>query len=164
MTRALACLAAAVVATASAPAAAQQYLLGAAPSVSSGAQGGTVHGTFRARTRLRLGMDARVDEFPEDILEVGLLGELEPRAGFGADVRYARAAGKSFLFDAGALGIVVPESLYGVCASFAFRLPISRKVEVRLGPEADFFFLGSDLPDKTVIWELRLQGGVHVDL
>ncbi|MGD0677158.1 MAG: hypothetical protein ABSC94_17215 [Polyangiaceae bacterium] len=142
---------------------AQEYLLGASASISSGAEGGSV-GLYRARTRLRLGTDLRVDEFPDDILEIGLLAELEPRSAFGADVRYAHAAGKHFVVDVGALGILAPLSLYGVCASLTYRIPMSKTVQITLGPEGDFYFLGTDLPDGTVIWEMRFQGGLRVEL
>ncbi len=146
-----------------APAGAQQYLVGADAAVSSGIEGGGV-GLFRTRTRLRLGADVRVDEFPEDILEVGLLAEVEPRSGFGADVRYARMAGEHFVFEAGVMAILAPDTLYGVCGGATYRLPLGKRVQITLGPEADFFFLGTDLPRGTVIWQLRFQGGLRVDL
>lgn len=144
---------------------AQQYLIGGGLQVASGTEGGGANGGMsRARTRLRLGGDLRIDERPDDILEFAALAELEPKAGFGADVRYARAAGDHFIVDAGVLAILAPSSLYGVCASLAYRLPISKHTMIVAGPEADFYFLGTDLPDNTVIWEIRLQGGLRVDL
>jgi hypothetical protein len=146
-------------------AAAQQYLIGGAAAVSSGIEGGgALGGFYRTRTRLRLGADLRVDESPDDILEFAALAEIEPHSGFGADVRYARAAGQHFVVDAGLLGIFAPSSVYGVCAGLTYRLPISKRTQVTVGPEADFFFLGSDLPDRTVFWQVRLQGGLRVDL
>ena len=147
-----------------APASAQEYLIGADAAVSSGIEGGGAPGLFRTRTRLRLGADLRVDEFPEDIIEIGLLAEIEPHAGFGADIRYARAAGEHLIFDVGALGIVAPASLYGLCAGVTYRMPLSKKVQITFGPEGDFYVLGSDLPDRTVIWQFRIQGGVRVEL
>ena len=144
---------------------AQQYLIGGSVAASSGVEGGGAQNALaRTRTRLRIGGDLRIDESPDDILEFAAIAEIEPRSGFGADVRYARAAGDRFVVDVGLLGIVAPASLYGVCASFNYRLPISKRAQVTVGPEADFFFLGSDLPDGTVLWELRLQGGLRVDL
>lgn len=143
---------------------AQEYLYGADLGLSSGIEGGA-EGILRlTRTRLRLGVDARIDESPDDILEVGLLAEIAPRSGFGADARYARMAGEHFVFDAGITSILTPGSLYGACAGVTYRLPISKKVQITLGPEGDFYFLGSDLPDGTVIWQFRLQGGLRVDL
>jgi len=157
--------AAAAVATWAAGASAQQYLIGADLGVSSGIEGGgAVGGLARARTRLRLGGDLRIDESPDDILEFAALAEVEPRSGFGADVRYARAASDRFFVDAGLLGILAPASLYGACAGLTYRLPISKHTQITLGPEVDLYFLGTDLPDGTVIWEMRIQGGVRVDL
>jgi hypothetical protein len=113
---------------------------------------------------LRIGGDLRIDESPDDILEFALLAEVEPRSGFGADLRYARAAGDHFILDAGLLGILAPASIYGVCAGLTYRLPLSKHAQITLGPEADFYFLGSDLPDGTVIWQMRFQGGLRADL
>jgi hypothetical protein len=146
-------------------ASAQQYLIGADAGLSSGLEGGGNPSQLRlTRTRLRLGADLRIDESPDDILEFGLLAEVEPKSGFGADVRYARMAGDRFVFDAGLLGILAPGSLFGVCVGLTYRLPLSKRSQITLGPEADFYLLGSDLPDKTVIWQMRFQGGLRVDL
>jgi hypothetical protein len=142
---------------------AQQYLIGGTAAVSSGIEGGSV-GPYRTRTRLRLGGDVRIDEFPDDIFEVGLDAEIEPKSSVGADLRYARAASDRIFFDAGIIGILAPSSLYGVVGGVTYRLPLGKKAQITLGPEADFYFLGSDLPDGTVIWELRFQGGFRVDL
>jgi hypothetical protein len=145
-------------------ASAQQYLIGGSGAVSSGVEGGSQGALYRTRTRVRLGADLRIDESPDDILEFGLQAEVEPRSGFGADLRYARAASDRFILDAGILGILAPASLYGVCAGLTYRLPLSKRSQITLGPEADFYFLGSDLPDGTVIWQMRFQGGLRVDL
>jgi hypothetical protein len=146
-------------------ASAQQYLIGAAAGVSSGIEGGGAQGGFaRARTRLRLGGDLRIDESPDDIFEFAALAEIEPHSSFGATVGYARAAGQHFVVDAAVLGLFAPASLYGVSAGLVYRLPISKRTAVTVGPEGDFYFLGTDLPDGTVLWEARLQGGLRVDL
>ena len=146
-------------------ASAQQYLIGASLGLSSGIEGGgAAGGLFRTRTRLRIGGDVRIDESPEDIFQFAAIAELEPKAGFGADVRYARAAGEHFVVDAGLMGIIAPASLYGVCAGLDYRLPLSKRTQLFFGPEADFYFLGSDLPDGTVLWEIRVQAGLRADL
>jgi len=148
-----------------ADASAQQYLIGASLGLSSGVEGGgAAGGLFRTRTRLRLGGDLRIDESPDDIFEFAAIAEVEPKAGFGADVRYARAAGEHFVIDAGLMGIVAPSSLYGACAGLDYRLPISKRSQLFFGPEFDIYFLGSDLPDGTVLWELRVQAGLRADL
>src|SRR5262249_9081487 len=145
-------------------ASAQQYLPGASAGISSGMEGGGQAALRRTRTRLRLGGDLRIDESPEDVFEFGLLAEVEPESGIGADLRYARVVGDRFVLDAGAMAIALPSSLYGACAGLTYRLPISKRSQVTLGPEADFFFLGTDLPDGSVLWQVRFQGGFRVDL
>ncbi len=143
---------------------AQQYLIGADASVSSGLEGGGSIGARLTRTRLRLGADLRIDEAPDDIFEFGLLAEVQPRSALGADLRYARAAGDHFRLEVGILGMLAPSSIYGACAGLVYRLPLSKKATIELGPEGDFYFLGADLPDGVVIWQMRLQGGIRVDL
>jgi hypothetical protein len=165
--RLLAALAAAIASgTWAMDACAQQYLIGGDAAVSSGIEGGGAQAGAMGltRTRLRLGGDLRIDESADDIFEFAALAEIMPRSGFGADARYARAVGAHFVVDAGVLGILAPSSLYGVCAGLTYRLPIFKRMQITAGPEADFFFLGSDLPDGTVIWQVRLQGGLRVDL
>jgi len=143
---------------------AQQYLWGASATASSGVEGGSQGSLLRTRTRLRLGGDVRIDEAPDNIVAFGLLAEVEPRAGLGADARFVRTVGERFIVDAGVLGILAPASLYGACAGLTYRLPIARRAQAVLGPEMDVYFLGTDLPDGTVFWELRFQGGFRVDL
>ncbi len=145
-------------------ASAQELQLGSSGSLSSGFEAGGPLALRLARTRLRLGVDARLDESPEDIFEFGALAEVEPHSAFGLDARYARLVGEHFMLDGGVLGMLAPASLYGVGAGLTYRLPISKVAQVTFGPEADFFFLGTDLPAGTVIWQFRFQGGFRVDL
>jgi|HubBroStandDraft_6_1064221.scaffolds.fasta_scaffold302644_2 hypothetical protein len=146
------------------PAVAQQYILGADVNVSSGLEGGGPNGPTATRTRLRLGGDLRIDESPDDIFQVGLLAELLPKSGFGADLRYARAVGEHYVLDAGGIAILAPSSLYGATAGLTYRLSLSKKTQIELGPEGDFYFLGTDLPDGVVIWQIRFLGGFRADL
>ncbi len=143
---------------------AQQYLIGATGGLSSGMEGGGGDPMRRTRTRLRFGGDLRIDESPDDILEFGMLAEVEPQSGFGGDIRYARMVGSHFVVDAGFMGIVAPSSLYGVCTGLTYRLDITKSSQITVGPEADFFFLGTDLPDNVMLWQLRFQAGFRVDL
>src|SRR4051812_33586172 len=115
-----------------APAEAQSYVFGAAAQVASGVDGGGgARGhLLRARTRLRFGVDAHVDEFPQDIFAAGLLIELEPRSSFGLDVRYMHALGKRFVVDVGAIGYVVPATILGPSVSLEARLPLSQTSSV----------------------------------
>ena len=117
-----------------------------------------------ARARLRLGLDLRVDEFPTDIFGVGILVELLPHSSFGLDARYMRAVGSRFEVNAGGIAIVAPESLFGPSAGLKYRLPLSTATRITLGPEANVFVIGSDLPSGTIIWQVLLQGGIHADL
>lgn len=146
---------------------AQRYLVGGDVSVASGAEGGGrsgLAGVRRARTRVRIGAELRVDESPEDIFGAGLLAELEPRASVGADVRYARALGKPLLFHIAALGYVAPETLLGAGAGVTYRLALGTRVALTVGGEANFFLLGTDIPDNTVLWQTLVLVGLHVDL
>jgi len=143
---------------------AQQYIAGAAAEVGSGIAGGAHGQMMRARTRLRLGGDLRVDEDPEDIYGAALLAEVEPRASIGADVRYMRAVGRRFVLHVGGLGYFAPATLFGGAAGVEVRVPLGASSALTFGPEASFFFLGSDLPDGTVFWQGLLQAGIHVDL
>ena len=155
-----------VVLTSAAPTAvAQKYLLGASASGSSGIEGGGPLGTVaQTRTRVRLGGDVRVDESPEDAVLVGLDAEIAASSGIGADLRYGRILSDRFLVNVGVLGIVAPYSLYGAVGAIEYRIPLSKRVQITLSPEGDFFFLGSDLPDGTIIWQVRFNGGLRADL
>jgi hypothetical protein len=47
---------------------------------------------------------------------------------------------------------------------FEYRIPIAQRVQITVAPEGDVFFLGTDLPDGTAIWQFRLNGGLRADL
>lgn len=158
------CVAALAVTLAPGEARAQSYLIGADAGISSGMEGGGMEAMRRTRTRIRLGGDLRIDESPDDIFELGALAEIEPQSGFGADIRYARMAGTHFVVDAGASAILVPSSLYGACAGLTYRLPITATSQLTFGPEGDFYFLGTDLPDNVMLWQVRFQVGFRADL
>lgn len=167
MARVLACVAV-IVALVVAPrvASAQQYLLGASGELASGVEGGGSPGVPLqiGRTRIRLGLDLRVDEFPKDIYGLGLILDIEPRASFGLDVRYMRRLGPKFEVSVGAIGYLMPATLIGPSASLSYRIPLSPVAAVTVGPELNIYVLGSDLPDGTVVWQGLLQVGIHADL
>jgi len=147
------------------PAGAQKYLIGASAGASSGVEGGGPQGTMAmTRTRVRIAVDARVDESPEDLLLGGLDAEVTPTSGIGADLRYGRMVGDRVVLSAGILGILAPWTLYGACAVFEYRIPIAQRFQITIAPEGDVFFLGTDLPDGTAIWQFRLNGGLRADL
>jgi hypothetical protein len=147
-------------------AAAQQYLLGGSGELGSGIEGGPpgAPAFSLARLRLRVALDVRVDEFPADIYAVGMLIELTPHSAFGFDVRYARRLGLKFEVNAGGVAYIAPESLFGPSAGLKYRMPLSATTHVTLGPEANVFVIGSDLPSGTIIWQVLVQAGFHADL
>lgn len=157
--------AAAFVATtcAALPASAQEYLPAASAATSSGIEGAG-RGFQRARTRVRLALELRVDERPLDALVVAALADLEPRAAFGAELRYLRSLGSTVAVSAGAIAYFVPGTLVGPCAGLEVRIPLAKKTQFVVGPEFAVFPIGSDLPDRSVIWQVFAQGGFRVDL
>ena len=147
-------------------AAAQQYVLGGSATLASGIAGGGPDSAAleRARTRLRVAIDFRVDEFPKDILAVGMLAELEPHSSFGIDLRYVRRLSPKLDVNAGGLAFFYPESLIGPTCGLNYHFVLSPTVDVVVGPELDVFIIGTDLPGNSVVWQGLLQAGIHVDL
>jgi hypothetical protein len=148
------------------PAAAQQYLLGGTAELGSGLVGGGSGSAIieRARTRLRLALDLRVDEFPKDIFAIGMVAEIEPHSSFGIDLRYLRKVSAKVDVNAGAVGFIYPQSLVGPSAGLDYHLKLSEGLDVVIGPELDVFIIGTDLPSNSVLWQALLQAGIHVDL
>jgi hypothetical protein len=147
-------------------ASAQDLLLGASGSAAGGIQGGGAGlGVLeRARSRLRLGIDARNSEEPKDIIGFGLLLEVELRGTVGADVRYFRMVDPHFYVDIGVMGYLFPSSLFGATAGLEYRHSLGTKTAFFAGPEVNVFAFGSDLPGGTILWQGLLQAGLHVDL
>jgi len=148
------------------PAAAQQWVIGGNAEVASGIAGGGDGMTIieRARTRIRLGADLRVDEFPKDIFAIAIVAEIEPHSSFGLDLRYVRQVTPKIDVSVGAIGFIYPESLVGPVAGLRYHITVSHAVDVVVGPELDVFVIGADLPGEGIIWQTLLQAGVHVDL
>jgi hypothetical protein len=155
-----------VLALAPSPAQAQQWLLGGEGTVSTGLEaGGDPRGVFRrTRTTARIGVDARIDERPNEIFSAGVIVELEPRTSFGLDVRYGRLLSPNWTVDAGVVGFLKPETLFGVTAGATMRDRPGRGFAFTVGPRINLFFLGSDLPTSRPIWQVLVCGGFHVDL
>lgn len=142
---------------------AQQYLPAASAQGASGIEGAG-SGLQRARTRVRVGLELRVDESPEDAIAGAVLVDVEPRAAFGAEIRYVRAVTPNLAIGGGAIGYFAPALLLGPSVGVEARIPIGKKTYFAIGPDVAVFALGSDLPDNTVIWQALLQGGIRVDL
>lgn len=147
-------------------ASAQQYKLGAYAGLSSGVEGGS-NGSFglrRARTMLRLGGDAHVDEFPSEIIGIYGVAEVEPHASVGLEGRYMHMLGESNVVHIGGIGLLAPYTLFGANAGFAHRFNFSKSIGLEVGPAFQVFFIGSDLPDNEVVWQGLLQVGIHANL
>lgn len=140
-------------------ASAQKWVTSGLSEGSSGIEGGggRAQTMNRAATRLRIGAELYVDENPDDAFAGAILFAVEPRTAFGVDGRYTRAFGK-FAASAGVIAYLQPGSLVGPVAAFELRLPLSKSFLLTAGPEVNVLVLGSDLPDRTIIW----QGLFHV--
>ncbi|HEX7664931.1 MAG TPA: hypothetical protein VF407_10480 [Polyangiaceae bacterium] len=147
-------------------ASAQQYKVSAYAGLSSGVEGGGTSdfGIRRARTMVRLGADASVDEFPKEIFGLYGVAEVEPHASFGGEARFMHMLGTSNLVHIGGIGLLAPSTLFGANAGFAHRFNFSKSVALEAGPAFQVFFIGSDLPDNAVIWQGLLQVGIHANL
>lgn len=148
--------------TTSGVASAQQYLPAISAQAASGLEGGG-RGFQRARTRVRLSLELRIDEAPDDALVVGGIVDIEPRTAFGADLRYVRSLGKLVAVSAGGIGYLVPATLLGACAGLEVRVPVAKKTFITAGPDLTVFALGSDLPERSVIWQALFQVGFRAD-
>lgn len=149
----------------SAPAAhAQQWLMTGISEASSGFEGGggRAQSMGRAQTRMRIGADLAVDESPEDVFGAAVLVAVEPRTAFGVDGRYTRVVRERFAFSGGIIGYLQPGSLVGPVAAFEYRHPLSKSFLLTAGPELDVFVVGTDLPDRTVLWQALFHVGVRV--
>jgi hypothetical protein len=147
-------------------ASAQEYKIGAYGGVSTGVEGGGTgsFGVRRARTTLRLGGDASIDEFPKDIFGVYGIVEVEPHASFGAEARYMRLLSPLNVVHVGGIGIFAPSTLFGANAGFDHRFAIGKSLALEVGPTVQVFFIGGDLPDNSVIFQGLLQIGIHANL
>jgi hypothetical protein len=142
---------------------AQQYLPAATAQVASGVESAG-RGIQRARTRVRVGLELRVDEAPDDALAGAVLVDVEPHAAAGFDLRYVRALGSSFAVNAGGVGYLAPGTLLGGCGGAEARISVAERTFVTLGPEMTVFFVGSDLPNNAIVWQGLVQAGLRVDL
>ncbi|MBX3228849.1 MAG: hypothetical protein KIT84_42040 [Labilithrix sp.] len=162
----LAVLAAALILFSSGAAHAQKWVTSGVTQFSSGIEGGggRVATMGRAQTRARIGADLFVDEDPQDIFGAAVIVAVEPRSAFGLDFRYTRVVAQRFAFSGGAIGILQPASLVGPVAAAEYRIPLGKGFVFTAGPEANVFVVGTDLPDRTVIWQGLFLVGMRVSL
>jgi hypothetical protein len=125
---------------------------------------GAATGLRLARTTLRLGLDARVDESPKDVYGADFLAEIEPHAAFGADAWYGRRVGSQFLLHAGVTAFALPSSLVGTTFGASWRPTLVEELGLVVGPRFQSYYFGSDLPDGGLVWQVVLEAGFHVDL
>lgn len=145
---------------------AQRYVpAGLLEGASGMAGGGGREASYeRAPTRLRIGADVHVDEDPDNGIGIAGLVDLEPRARFGADIRYIRVVEQRFALSVGAIGYITPGTMIGPAATLEYRHPVSKSLWLTAGPEVNVFVVGIDIPDKTVLWQALLHVGLRVDL
>lgn len=117
-----------------------------------------------ARLRLSTGVDLRSDE--DDLQGFGIRGvfELQKRGSIGAEFRYSRWLGRAFGAYAGVCGTFVPETLVGGTVGATLLLPFGKRGGLYLEPSFAALPLGSDLPDKSVLFWGLLTLGVNVNL
>ena len=148
-----------------APAAsAQQWIMNGVSEASSGFEGGggRAQSMGRAQTRMRIGADLAIDESPEDVFGAAVLVAVEPRTAFGIDGRYTRVVRERFALSAGVIGYLQPGSLFGPVGAFQYRHPLSKTFVLTAGPEVNVFVFGTDLPDRTVLWQALFHVGMRV--
>ncbi len=163
--RSAAALAFALVVLGATRAHAEAPLLGAIGEAASGLEIGGGQGTFglrRARTQLRAGVEFALDRERLDVVRVLALGEIEPFPAFGFDVEYARHVSKFMLLQGGPVGMIAPQSMFGVSAGIRFALPLTPKFRLSFGPQISAFFFGSDVPDGMVVIHTLFVAGVDV--
>ena len=87
-----------------------------------------------------------------------------PRAAFGIDGHFILRPSPKFELWAGGIAYLAPSTLFGPSVDLWYRIPVSKGAAFVVGPEANVFFGGSDLPEGTVIWQGLIQVGIHADL
>ena len=117
----------------------------------------------RARTRLFVPLDFRVDEFPQQGFGAVGFAEIEPHASLGGEFRWMRWLSPAFVGFVGVTGVLAPETLLGADVGFQVHLPLGKSTSVFIEPEFAAIPFGSDLPgDKLLLWAL-LGAGFHAN-
>ncbi|HMA95740.1 MAG TPA: hypothetical protein VKP30_23785 [Polyangiaceae bacterium] len=147
---------------------AQDWVRNGVVGVGTGLQGGDPGtgsvGWARARTRIFSGLDLRPDESSADGMGFYGFVEIERRLTLGGEVRYQRWLTSTIVMHAAVLGTVYPESMLGLGTGARFGFPIGKALTLFLEPAIAAFPVGSDLPEKSVIFWGSLNGGVGVAL
>ena len=144
---------------------AQKWVPSGIAELSTGMEGGggaKATSMDTAPIRMRIGADMYIDEDPENIFGGAVIFAVLPKTSFGVDARYTRVVREKFAFSIGATAILQPGSLVGPTAAAEYRMPLAKNITFTAGPEINVFCLGSDLPDRTIIWQLLVKGGLRV--
>src|SRR4029078_7296081 len=99
----------------------------------------------RARPLLRIGLELRIDEEPENALAFGALVDIEPRTALGAEFRYVRAVTPGFAVSGGGIAGLLHGTVLGPCAGAEVRIPMGKKLFLTVGPDVSVFAFGGDL-------------------
>jgi hypothetical protein len=149
----------------SSPVLAQTPVLGGQVTAGTGMEAGdpgTGATTFRrARTRVGVGIDARIDEDLKNGLGLVVFAEIEPHATLGGELRYMRWFSPNVIGFVGATGVFAPRTLLGADFGLQFHIPMAAGVTLFFEPSFAALPLGTDLPsDRVLIWGM-LSGGIH---
>ncbi|HKQ70260.1 MAG TPA: hypothetical protein VJT73_13015 [Polyangiaceae bacterium] len=118
----------------------------------------------RARTRIVVPFDFRIDEDMSQGIGVVALFEVEPHVSLGAELRYMRWLGRSFVGFAGVTSVIAPRSLLGVDVGADIYIPFGKSgVSLFIEPSLAALPLGSDLPQDRVLLWLLLSAGIHAN-
>jgi len=119
----------------------------------------------RARTRVLIAVDAKVDERPKNAYELVAFAEVEPHTSFGGELRLSRSLGSRTRGFVGMVGVAAPHTLFG--GDFGLRMLLSddpSEPTFFLEPSVSVLPLGTDLAGEHVlVWGL-LSVGIHGNL
>lgn len=147
------------------PASAIEPVLGAVGEAGSGVELGGGNGSLlaqRARTQLRAGVELALDDRKIDAVRALVIGEIEPRPAVGFDVEWCHHLSKTLFLQAGVVGFIAPQSMFGVTAGMRIQIPMGTHVKLMFGPQLAGFFFGTDVPDGTVVIHGLLMAGIDV--
>jgi len=150
------------------PAHAEGLLLDGTFGIGSGLEGGdTGTGQFgwrRARLHITTGMDFRNDESQADALGFRVFAEIEKRATLGGEARYERWLSHNVGAYGGLIGVVTPETLFGVTTGMDLVIPFGKRAGLFLEPSFSALPVGSDLPSSGPLVWLLFSAGLRLGL
>jgi hypothetical protein len=147
---------------------AQKLLLGGSVAYAGGVEGGDgglgVTAFRRARSRVVVAVDGRIDEDPDQGLQVVGWVEVEPMATVGGELRYLRWLNPRIAGFVGGTVAIAPHNLLGGDVGLQFYFPSRDNFGVFVEPSFAAVPFGSDLPsDRMLLWGL-ISIGLHAKL